>query len=127
MSLNSYGRETKKSRCSVKRADKISVEEFIKPKILEKLEEIRTTKEPYRGVKTDKLTYIELNEMALKMMKEPEFLTAYEQWGKDYKKQYPSTREINKQKRCDDALKKMKAEMCENNKTVIENPFGEFK
>lgn len=82
-------------------------EEFIKPKITQKLEELRDKKVDFQAKKTSEVTFDEGEAVLLEISNSREFQKAMENWKKEFDKKHPTPEQIEQAER----LKRVKAQL----------------
>lgn len=88
--------------------DRIALyKEFIKPKITQKLEELRDKKVDFQAIKTSEVTFDEGEAVLLEISNSREFQKAMEDWKKEFDKKHPTPEQIAQ----DERLKRVKAQM----------------
>lgn len=81
--------------------------EFIKPKITQKLEELRDKNVDFQAIKTSDVTFDEGEAVLLEISNSREFQKAMEDWKKEFDKKHPTPEQIAQ----DERLKRVKAHM----------------
>lgn len=81
--------------------------EFIKPKISQKLEELRDKKVDFQAIKTSEMTFDEGEAVLLEISNSREFQKAMEDWKKEFDQKHPTTEQINEIER----FKRAKAQL----------------
>jgi len=79
--------------------DRIALyKEFIKPKITQKLEELRDKDTDFQVIKTSDMTFDEGKDVLLNISKSGEFQNAIEEWKKEFDKKHPTSKQIELEK-----------------------------
>lgn len=100
--------------------DRIALyKEFIKPKITQKLEELRDKNTDFQAIKTSDVTFDKGKAVLLKISESHEFQNAMEKWKKEFDKKYPTPEQIER----DEWFKKAKARLNSASNQNIEIVF----